>query len=145
MANKKKGRKTDYQSYVKLYKAAEAKMAKKGYSMSDVMYTKIEWETVHKAETNDRLKDIKLGKRKTTGNINRDLVNEQRWEFSAAQARVLKKGILKDEKITFTEIRAGKSPIKRDSIEERYTELKLVEGKTQKEASKIIAQEFFGS
>jgi hypothetical protein len=144
MANKR-GRKTDYQSYVKLYKDTAAKMAKKGYSMSDVMYTKIEWETVHRAETNDRLKDIKLGKRKTTGNINRDLVNEQRWEFSSAQARVLKKGILKGQKISLTEIRAGKSSITRETIEERFTELKLSEGKTQKEASKIIAQEFFGS
>lgn len=143
--NGKRGRKTDYQAYVRLYQDTASKMAKKGYTMADKMYSKIEWETLHTAETNDRLKDIKAGKRKTTGNINRDLVNEQRWEFSSAQAKVLKKGILKDEKLTLTEIRAGKALIKRDSISERYIELKLVEGLTQKEASKVIAQEFFGS
>lgn len=145
MNNKKKGRKTDYQSYVKLYKDTEAKMIKKGYSMADRMYTKVEWETLHKAETNDRLKDIKAGKRKTTGNINRDLVNEQRWEFSSAQAKSLKKGVLKNQKLTLTDIRGGKSSIKRETIEDRFTELKFFEGLNQKEASKKIAQEFFGS
>lgn len=143
--NGKRGRKTDYQAYVRLYKNVASEMAKKGYSMADKMYTKVEWETLHKAETNDRLKDIKTGKRKTTGNINRDLVNEQRWEFSSSQAKALKKGILKSEKLTLTEIRGGKSSITRETIEERFTELKLSEGLTQKEASKIIAQEFFGS
>ena len=143
--NGKRGRKTDYQAYVRLYKNVASEMDKKGYSMADKMYTKVEWETLHKAETNDRLKDIKNGKRKTTGNINRDLVNEQRWEFSSSQAKALKKGILKGEKLTLTEIRGGKSSITREAIEERFTELKLSEGLTQKEASKIIAQEFFGS
>lgn len=83
--------KINYNSYVKDYKATEARLKKKGYTMSQRMYTKKEFEAQYAAETNDRKEDIKKGKRKTLGNISRDLVAEQASDITKKQAKAVQK------------------------------------------------------
>ena len=141
-----RGRKQDYQSYVKEYKKLKETMNKSGRQMAQRMYTKREWEQYHLALSNDRQKEINRGQRKIKGNINRDLAKRQQWEYSSKQAKAMSKVIKKQTGKTplVKDIRSGKVQIdwkKLQEEEERLIEL----GEDEEDARKKIHSEYWGS
>lgn len=137
-----------YEAYSKEYDRVKAAMEKRGYTMASEKYTEAEWKRTHKAEINDRNTAIKEGKRKTVGNVNRDLVKEQQWHYSTAQARAQRKGYeLRGgkEKVKLSDIKSGKTRvIDWNEISVRNKELRA-DGKSWDEVHQIISQEYFGS
>ena len=151
MNKKKRGRPSgtgSYEVYSKEYDRVKAAMEKKGYTMASEKYTKIEWKITHRAETNDSKEAIQEGKRKNVGNINRDLVREQQWHYSTAQAKAQRKSYeLRGgtEKIKLSDIRGDKiRVVDWNEISIRNKQLRD-NGKTWNEVHQIISQEYFGS
>ena len=151
MNNKKgRGRPSSYEAYVRDYNKIASEMAEKGYTMAETKYTKAEWERAHRAEINDRNRAIKEGKRKTIGNVNRDLVKEQQWQFTSAQAKVQRE-IYKQknpeikEYVKLSDIRGGKlQAIDWNALSKREKELQN-KGLEWGQIHSTISEEFFGS
>lgn len=83
------GRKLSYASYEKQYNANKAELAQEGLEMYQRKLSKSELETQFLRMKNEREKEIAEGKRKTLGNIMRDLVEKQTYELSFKQAKAL--------------------------------------------------------
>ena len=137
-----------YESYSREYNRVKKEMKKRGYTMASEKYTKMEWKITHQAEINDRKNDIIEGKRKTVGNVNRDLVKEQQWHYSTAQAKAQRRGYKLrggKDKVKLSDIKGGKTRvIDWNAVSQRNSELRS-ENKSWDEVHEIIAQEFFGS
>jgi len=150
-----------YEAYVKEYNQVEAEMKKRGYKMKEKMYSKAEWEEYYESEREGRLEAIAEGKRKTTGNINRDLVKEQTYSLSTAQAKAQRRYLEQldpesEEYKKILEKNGGKAPTLLDirgrkvqivnwqAVSDRNDELRQ-QGYSWDDVHKTISQEFFGS
>lgn len=162
----KKGRKLDYYKYIHKYYEKQEQMKARGLKMNDKMYSKQEFEAMHKALSNDRRKEIKEGKRKTQGDVTRDLINRQAYAITLKQAKVRKKALQnmyenRLQTATKAEISSLKKILKNLNLFEIRANLKAYEtdwavvsnrrqqlldsGMNSTDASVIISQEFFGS
>lgn len=135
-----------YDAYVQAYEKRKEELRRKGLTMYERKYTKLEYDTTYTAIRNDRKREIREGKRKTVGDINRQMVNEQTYEYSLKQGRAMQKAIevQTGNKYKIADIRAGVFKIDWNEIKYRREELKE-QGKSTWEIKKIIGQEYFGS
>ena len=78
-------RKKAYRQYEKLYDARSKMLNQRGYSMYDEKLTYTEYKTAAAEMRNTMKEDIKRGKRKSMGSVNRALVSEQAYELSEEQ------------------------------------------------------------
>lgn len=132
-----------YDAYAHLYEEKRKDFARRGYQMASPKMSKIEYEATYEAYRNVRQGDVDLGKRKTIGDINREIVKNQSYEYTERQARGYKAYLAKSgQKAKINDIRAGM--INWDLIEKRRDELAL-DGATQSIIASTISQEFFGS
>lgn len=141
----KKGRKRSYDAYKREYRSKERKLNANGVSMNQRMLTEAEFNAQYDRILNQRKKDVASGKRKTTGNITRDLVDRQAFTLTAKQAEAMITG---KKTGNYYQRRSGAS------IEEREAELveKYLENHPDREiddalryARGEISTEFFGS
>lgn len=90
--------KRQYQDYLKQFEARKANFESRGLDFFDpVALTYRDWKTVHAEKINDLKLDIKEGKRKTVGNVNREIVSDQAYELSSRQADVLGEYLIENE------------------------------------------------
>ena len=78
-------RKKAYRQYEKLYDARAKMLNSRGYSMYDEKLTYTEYKTAAAEMRNTMKEDIKSGKRKSMGSVNKALVSEQAYELSEKQ------------------------------------------------------------
>ena len=90
--------KRQYHDYLEQFKARKANFESRGLDFFDpVALTYRDWKTVHAEKINDLKLDIKEGKRKTVGNVNREIVSDQAYELSLRQADVLGEYLIENE------------------------------------------------
>ena len=90
--------KKQYQDYRDQLEARKEVFESRGLEFYDpVPLTYRDWKTVHAEKINDLKLDIKEGKRKTVGNVNREIVSDQAYELSSRQADVLGEYLLENE------------------------------------------------
>ena len=90
--------KRQYQDYLEQFEARKANFKSRGLDFFDpVALTYRDWKTVHAEKINDLKLDIKEGKRKTVGNVNREIVSDQAYELSSRQADVLGEYLIENE------------------------------------------------
>ena len=141
----KLGRKRNYESYKRDYNIKKRQLAANGVVMHEQMYTERQFNAQYERLLNQRKEDIKAGKRKTTGNITRTLIDKQAFAFSVKQSEAISEK-KKDEFKNYYQRRSG------DVIAEAYYRYKSEYQKKHPEAtdaglhaSKEIGAEFFGS
>ena len=87
-----------YENYLEQFEARKANFEARGLDFYDPnALTYRDWKTVHAEKINDLKLDIKEGKRKTIGNVNREIVSDQAYELSSRQADVLGEYLLENE------------------------------------------------
>lgn len=87
-----------YQDYLDQFESRKENFESRGLDFYDpVPLTYRDWKTVHAEKINDLREDIKEGKRKTVGNVNREIVSDQAYELSSKQADVLGEYLLENE------------------------------------------------
>lgn len=99
-ASQKKYRKArrQYKDYLDQFEARKENFESRGLDFFDpVPLTFRDYRTVHAEKLNDLKQDIKEGKRKTVGNVNREIVSDQAYELSSRQADVLGEYLLENE------------------------------------------------
>lgn len=140
-----KGRKMpEYNTYVKAYLKKEEQLAKKGYAMTDTLYSKADYEWMYKNTLKQQQAEVKAGQRGRTGMIIRDMVNDQAYKISKKQARAQQqagkelgvKGSIQKYMMEDTDFQ--------EKLNERAAQL-YMDGKTGQEVALIIGQEYFGS
>lgn len=90
--------KKQYRDYLEQFKDRKATFAERGLEFYDPnALTYRDWKTVHAEKINDLKLDIKEGKRKTVGNVNREIVSDQAYELSSRQADVLAEYLFENE------------------------------------------------
>ena len=90
--------KKQYQDYRDQLEARKEVFESRGLEFYDpVPLTYRDWKTVHAEKINDLKLDIKEGKRKNVGNVNREIVSDQAYELSSRQADVLGEYLLENE------------------------------------------------
>lgn len=141
----KKGRKRNYDAYKREYKSKERILNANGVQMNQRLLTEAEFNAQYDRMLNQRKKDVMTGKRKTTGNITRDLVDKQAFALTAKQAESIVKGK-----------RTGNYYKRRSGVDIEEREAELVEKYLEKYPDKEIddalryargeiSTEFFGS
>lgn len=89
---------SQYENYKDQLEARKKLFAERGLTFfDDKELTFRDYKTARADKINDLKMDIKEGKRKTVGNINRELVSDQAYELSSRQADVLSKYLLENE------------------------------------------------
>ena len=87
-----------YENYLEQFEARKETFESRGLDFYDpVALTYRDWKTVHAEKINDLKLDIKEGKRKSIGNVNREIVSDQAYELSSRQADVLGEYLLENE------------------------------------------------
>lgn len=87
-----------YKDYLDQFEARKEIFESRGLDFFDpVPLTFRDYRTVHAEKLNDLKQDIKEGKRKTVGNVNREIVSDQAYELSSRQADVLGEYLLENE------------------------------------------------
>lgn len=87
-----------YNDYCDQFEARKENFESRGLDFFDpVPLTFRDYRTVHAEKLNDLKQDIKEGKRKTVGNVNREIVSDQAYELSSRQADVLGEYLLENE------------------------------------------------
>ena len=87
-----------YEDYLEQFEARKENFESRGLDFFDpVPLTYRDYKTVHAEKVNDLKLDIKEGKRKTVGNVNREIVSDQAYELSSRQADVLGEYLLENE------------------------------------------------
>ena len=87
-----------YNDYLDQFEARKENFESRGLDFFDpVPLTFRDYRTVHAEKLNDLKQDIKEGKRKTVGNVNREIVSDQAYELSSRQADVLGEYLLENE------------------------------------------------
>ena len=87
-----------YNDYLNQFEARKENFESRGLDFFDpVPLTFRDYRTVHAEKLNDLKQDIKEGKRKTVGNVNREIVSDQAYELSSRQADVLGEYLLENE------------------------------------------------
>ena len=90
--------KKQYRDYLEQFEARKENFESRGLDFFDpVPLTYRDWKTVHAEKINDLKLDIKEGKRKTIGNVNREIVSDQAYELSSRQADVLGEYLIENE------------------------------------------------
>ena len=141
----KKGRKRNYDAYKREYKAKERILNANGVQMNQRLLTEAEFNAQYDRMLNQRKKDVMQGKRKTTGNITRDLVDKQAFALTSKQAEAIVKGK-----------KTGNYYKRRSGIDIEEREAELVDEYLQKHPDREIedalryargeiSTEFFGS
>lgn len=94
-----------YVNYLEQFEARKETFENRGLDFYDpVPLTYRDWKTVHAEKINDLKLDIKEGKRKSIGNVNREIVSDQAYELSSRQADVLGEYLLENEAETLEEM-----------------------------------------
>ena len=87
-----------YNDYLEQFEARKANFESRGLDFYDpTPLTFRDYRSVHADKVNDLKQDIKEGKRKTVGNVNREIVSDQAYELSSRQADVLGEYLLENE------------------------------------------------
>ena len=87
-----------YRDYLEQFEARRENFESRGLEFYDpVPLTYRDFKTVRAEKINDLKLDIKEGKRKTVGNVNREIVSDQAYELSSRQADVLGEYLLENE------------------------------------------------
>lgn len=141
-----------YKSYQRAYLAKQEElMLKYGATMNDSMMPQKKFIDVYTAIKNER-----IAQGRKPGNIQRDIINEQAFEYSSKQAKVFAKKVSQildksgtaNERVRPIDIRVGKYAGTLDAlfddIKVRRNELKE-QGYSPNDIKKIISQEYFGS
>lgn len=102
MDKKKAGRKRSYKSYIDQYNAKKRQLEANGVQMNQRLLTEKEFDSAYNRVLLRRKQDVASGKRKTTGNITREIVDKQAFALSAKQAEAMK-----DNKYNYYEKRSG--------------------------------------
>lgn len=88
-----------YDSYLREFAARKENFESRGLEFYDpVPLTYRDFKTVRAEKINDLKLDIKEGKRKYVGNVNREIVSDQAYELSSKQANVLGEYLLENER-----------------------------------------------
>ena len=89
---------SQYRDYLEQFKARRENFESRGLEFYDpVPLTYRDFKTVRAEKINDLKLDIKEGKRKSVGNVNREIVSDQAYELSSRQADVLGEYLLENE------------------------------------------------
>ena len=140
-----KGRKIpDYNTYIQAYLKKETQLAKRGFSMTDTMYSKSDYEWMYKNTLAKQKQEVKMGDRKRTGMIIRDMVNDQAYELTGKQAKALQKaGKAMGLKGSLQDYMMKKADLQEliDADAANY----YMQGKTSKEVAILIGQKYYGS
>ena len=118
-----------------------------GLEMYDNMLSKAEYNTLYNA-----IKNEKIAEGRNLGNINRDIIERQAYEYSFKQARAYAKALGKelgtDKPLSPYEVRRGKYESELgglyENIKEAYHDT-IRRGINTQEAKKYISQTYFGS
>lgn len=134
--------KIDYEAYLHEYETKKESLHQRGYEMKDPRpYSELEYRTVYRALVNDRKEDVISGKRRSIGNIRRELINGQTWSAGDTQAKALYKyAKLTGQKVKLMDIRAkGRESVDFGEYEKRYKEIisKLPGGLSKLERRKL--------
>ena len=87
-----------YQDYRNQLETRKEIFESRGLEFYDpIPLTYRDWKTVRAEKINDLKLDIKEVKRKTVGNVNREIVSDQAYELSSRQADVLADYLLENE------------------------------------------------
>ena len=87
-----------YRDYLEQFEARRENFESRGLEFYDpVPLTYRDFKTVRAEKINDLKLDIKEGKRKSVGNVNREIVSDQAYELSSRQADVLGEYLLENE------------------------------------------------
>lgn len=87
-----------YNDYLKQFEARKDLFRDRDLDFYDpVPLTYRDYKTVRAEKINDLKFDIKEGKRKSVGNVNREIVSDQAYELSSRQADVLGEYLLENE------------------------------------------------
>lgn len=134
-----------YQKYLEEFYKKKQQLAKKGLSMYDATpLTTEELIDTYTALRNDRLEEVRLGKRKATSNLLRDLVNEQAYSTSRRQAiNLMKAARTAGIKTSVQELMVDDYKVQ--SVLREMNDRLKEEGLTSSEIALLIGQEFFGS
>lgn len=113
-----------YEAYSYAYDEMQRKRAAKGYTMAKPKKSKADWEKAYRTEKTYREADVINGNRKTVGDINRALIQNQTYHTTQAQAKARQQIIRKQGKsATLAEIRGGAAEPDWKAIEDRRKEL----------------------
>lgn len=94
-----------YKNYLEQFEARKETFESRGLDFYDpIALTYRDWKTVHAEKINDLKMDIKEGKRKSIGNVNREIVSDQAYELSSRQSDVLADYLLENEYETLEEM-----------------------------------------
>ena len=94
-----------YEDYLEKFEARRENFESRGLEFYDpVPLTYRDYKTVRAEKVNDLRLDVEEGKRKTTGDINREIVYDQAYELSSRQADVLGEYLLENEYETLKEM-----------------------------------------
>lgn len=94
-----------YSDYLEKFEARKKTFSDKGLDFYDhVALTYRDWKTVRQEKINDLKLDIEEGKRKSVGDVNREIVSDQAYELSSRQADVLGEYLLENEIETLQEL-----------------------------------------
>lgn len=117
-----------------------------GLEMYDNMLSKAEYNTLYNS-----IKNEKIAEGRNLGNINRDIIDRQAYEYSFKQARAYAKALGKElgiDSLSPYEVRRGKYESKLEglyeNIKEAYHDAKR-RGMSMQEAKRYISQTYFGS
>ena len=89
---------SQYRDYLEQFEARRENFESRGLEFYDpVPLTYRDFKTVRAEKINDLKLDIKEGKRKSVGNVNREIVSDQAYELSSRQADVLGEYLLENE------------------------------------------------
>lgn len=87
-----------YRDYLEKFKARRENFESRGLEFYDpIPLTYRDFKTVRAEKINDLKLDIKEGKRKAVGDVNREIVSDQAYELSSRQADVLGEYLLENE------------------------------------------------
>lgn len=87
-----------YRDYLEQFEERRKNFESRGLEFYDpVPLTYRDFKTVRAEKINDLKLDIKEGKRKSVGNVNREIVSDQAYELSSRQADVLGEYLLENE------------------------------------------------
>ena len=106
-ASQKRYRKSrkKYEDYRAQFESRKENFSSRGLDFYDtVPLTYRDWKTVYAEKTNDLKEDIKEGKRKTIGNVNREIVSDQAYELSSKQGEVIAEYLLENEEEALEEM-----------------------------------------
>lgn len=117
-----------------------------GLEMYDNMLSKAEYKTLYESIRNE-----KINEGRAPGNINRNIIERQAYEYSFKQARAYAKALGKEldqDSLSPYEVRRGKYEGELEglykNIKETYHDSKR-RGMSTQEAKKYITQTYFGS